>query len=170
VSETYKRPYVESSVWIGWIKGETHTEVDNVTGNNILIDRKAILDHILKQAERGDFEIFTSSLTLIEVNKIMTRSPEDNALSEKIIDFFENEYIKIVEADRLLGVEGNRMLRNTAIFPTGKKLKTIDAVHLASAIRVKSDYLLTWDKDLLVCKPPNLIVSKPQMLGQGFMI
>jgi hypothetical protein len=55
----YKRPYVESSVFIAYIKGEV------INGQ----DRKAVVDAILKAAEEGDFPICTSSLTIAKVFK-----------------------------------------------------------------------------------------------------
>jgi hypothetical protein len=59
VPETYTRPYIDSSVWIGWVKGE------NVNG----VDRKDVFEHILLLAERGDYKIYTSTATLAEVHK-----------------------------------------------------------------------------------------------------
>ena len=57
--EQYTNPYVDSSVFIGWI----HEEV--IDG----VDRKRIADHIITRAENGDFLVHISALTLAEVHK-----------------------------------------------------------------------------------------------------
>jgi hypothetical protein len=57
MASKYKRPYLESTVWLGWIKGEICEGVD----------RKHIIDHILSYASQGEYLIYTSAVTLTEV-------------------------------------------------------------------------------------------------------
>ena len=64
MADQYQNPYVDSSVFIAWIKGEV------VNG----VDRKDIADHILGLAEKGTFKINISALTLAEVQKRKDRS------------------------------------------------------------------------------------------------
>lgn len=45
-AEQYRYPYLDSSVFIAWLKGEL------VNG----VDRKEVADHILGSAKRGTFE------------------------------------------------------------------------------------------------------------------
>jgi predicted nucleic acid-binding protein len=42
----------------------------------------------------------------------------------------------------------------------GKKLKTVDAIHLATAIEAKATYFLTNDTDLQCVKELNVLVVK----------
>lgn len=58
--ETYRKPYLDSSVLIGWLKRERIGD----------IDRGAIGDHLLRAAERGDYVITISALTFAEVHKV----------------------------------------------------------------------------------------------------
>ena len=53
----YRRPYVESSVFIAFIKGEMREEHDC----------KTVFETILDAARDGDFAIYTSALTIAEV-------------------------------------------------------------------------------------------------------
>jgi len=63
MAEQYQKPYLDSSVFIAWIKGEiiTTEEEEKEGGKTIRIvktvNRKMIVDHLLKQAQNGDFKI-----------------------------------------------------------------------------------------------------------------
>jgi hypothetical protein len=59
----YKKPYVESSAFIAFIKGELRDD-----GRH---DCQRVMDSILEMAGRGKFLIYTSSLTIAEVFKMI---------------------------------------------------------------------------------------------------
>jgi predicted nucleic acid-binding protein len=149
VAEQYRQPYLESSCFIAWIKGEVVEK----------IDRKKIVQHILKLSEQGRFRIITSSWTLAEVHKRKSGPVLDEKEGNKILDFFEREFFDMVEVTRAIGEDAHRLARRYGLKPT-------DAVHLAAAVRAKSDVLLTFDPDLYNIKHPNIRIEAPEIIGQ----
>lgn len=161
VPEIYTKPYIDSSVWIGWIKEE---------GNLKGINRKDVFDHILLQAQRGDFLIYTSAATLAEVHK---RRGQDHSLTTKqdedILEFFEHSYIRLIEVNREIGEAANRLCRDISLSPTGASIKPFDAIHLASALSVNCDYLLCWDETFAGFVHPKIKIEEPRKLGQSMI-
>ena len=149
--EQYRYPYLDSGVFIGWIKAE-------ITPDGV--NRGRIADHILELAERGVYRICVSSVTLAEVHKKKGLGPLDEKEDERIIDFFEHSYIDVVDVDREIGKQSNRFCRLYG-------LKPIDAIHLACALRAGCDVLLTWDDDFDSVQHDKIRVERPQLLGQG---
>ncbi len=149
MGEQYTNPYVDSSVFIGWI----HEEV--IGG----VDRKRIAEHIITRAEKGDFQIFISALTLAEVHKKRGHERLTESEDEEILDFFENDFIEVIDVDRELGEQANRFCREYGLSPA-------DAIHLACALRAGCDVLLSWDEKLAAVKHPHIRCERPQMLGQ----
>jgi len=125
----YSHPYLESSVFIALIKGEV------VEG----VDRGDIAQHILDDASTGRWPIFTSTFTLAEVIKDRSRPMLTPLEEQKIDDFFKHEYIKLVTLDREVAELARKLARI-------HNLRPADAVHLASAVKVHADELLTWDE------------------------
>ncbi len=125
----YQRPYLESSVFIAFIKGE-------VIGG---VDRGEIAQNIFDDAANGRWPVFTSTFTLAEVFRDRRR-PQLSVTEEQRIDaFFQHEYIKLVTLDRDVAELARKLARAHGLRPA-------DAVHLASAIKAKADELLTWDE------------------------
>ena len=125
----YQSPYLESSVFIAFIKGEV------IRG----VDRGEIAQNIFDDAANGRWPIFTSTFTLAEVLKDRRR-PQLSVTEEQRIDaFFQHEYIKLVTLDRDVAELARKLARAHGLRPA-------DAVHLASAIKAKADELLTWDE------------------------
>jgi predicted nucleic acid-binding protein len=132
-TESYTAPYVDSSVFIAWINKEV---VDGV-------DRFPIADSVIKNAERGEYVIYISALTLSEVHKLPRGStpPLTKEQDEMIIRFFQNDCFKVLPVDRDIGETANRFCRDY-------KIHGNDATHLACALRAKCDVLLVWDRPL----------------------
>ena len=147
--EQYTNPYVDSSVFIGWIHEEV---IDSV-------DRKRIADHIITRAENGDFLVYISALTLAEVHKKRGHERLTEDEDEEILDFFENDFIEVIDVDRQLGEQANRFCRTYGLSPA-------DAIHLACALRAGCDVLLSWDDQLVAVNHPHINCERPQMLGQ----
>lgn len=78
MADQYTSPYLDSSVFIGWLKGEIRNG----------FDRKKIAEHILTRAERGDFLIHISALTLAEVHKKRGSEQLTENEDEEILAFF----------------------------------------------------------------------------------
>jgi predicted nucleic acid-binding protein len=149
VAEQYKNPYLDSSVFLAWLKGE------NIRG----IDRKEIANHILGLASKKVFKINTSALTLAEVHKIKGHNKLDDSQDEKILAYFEHDFINIIDVDRQIGEEANRFCRQFGILPN-------DAIHIACAIRAECDVLLAWDDRLTAVDHPRIRIEPPKIIGQ----
>lgn len=121
-TDCYIAPYVDSSVFIAWINKEV------VEG----VDRFAIADSVVKNAERGKYLIYISALTLSEVHKLPrgTTPPLTKEQDEMIIRFFQNDCFKVLPVDRDIGETANRFCRDYGIHGN-------DATHLACALRAK---------------------------------
>lgn len=147
--DQYKKPYIDSSGFISLIK------MEEVKG----IERGKIVKHVLTRASQGDYPIHTSTFTLAEVNKLRKEDRQPAGVSEKILAFFEQEYIKLIDVDRRIGEHANRFCQEFGVYPA-------DAVHLACAIRAGCDVLLAWDDRFAKVNHPQISVEEPRMLGQ----
>jgi len=154
-TDRYLAPYLDSSVFIAWINKEV---VDQV-------DRFAIADHIIRNAERGKYLIYISALTISEVHKLPrgTTPPLTKEQDEMIIRFFLNDWFKVLPVDRDIGAAANKFSRDYGIHGN-------DAIHLACALRAKCDVLLVWDRPLATkVQRPDIRIESPQILGQSFL-
>lgn len=149
MADQYQKPYIDSSVFIGWIKGEV---IDGV-------DRKAVADHILYLAESKTYRITISALTLAEVHKKRRMPALTEEEDKKILLFFEHEYFDLVDVDREIGEQANQFCRAYGLMPN-------DAIHLACALRAGCDVLLSWDAGLNKVVRPDIRLEMPQILGQ----
>ena len=95
---------------------------------------------IILRAERGEIEMITSYLALVETVKVP--GADDMEAEEQIRQFFDNPFIRKVELEGRIAQEARRLQRVT-------NLKANDAVHLATALFVGADVLHTYDTDLL---------------------
>lgn len=148
MANQYSNPYIESSCFIAWIKGE----VEPKRG----IKWKDIMNHVLKLAEEGHYSIVTSSWTLAEVHKRKSGPVLDDSQDRKILKYFEHSWIQIIEVTRELGEQAHFLARKHSIKPT-------DSVHLACALRMKCDVLLSTDPELLNVKENNILIKEPEI-------
>ena len=119
----------------------------------------------LERAERGEIEIWTSTITLAEVYKVRSGGDADPEADKKLDDFLSQSYIVHVQIDRDVAMEARRLLR--AKLPGLRK--PYDAVHLACAVWHDIETFHTFDRDDLLpltgrvrCRNGNSItVSKP---------
>lgn len=150
MASAYQKPYLDSSVFVSWIKGEV------IAG----VDRTRIASHILKCAERGDFVVHTSTLTLAEVHKLRKGPilPEDE--DQKMLAYFENDFIQLIDVDRSIGEHANSLCRKHGLYPN-------DAIHLACALRARCDVLLAWDNRFVKAQHPDIPIEEPRLLGQA---
>lgn len=143
----YVKPYLESSVFIAWIRGE---KIDGV-------DRKKVVDHILTLAEQGHYKIVTSTWTLAEVHKRKSGPVLSKKEDDRFLDWFEHDYILPVDVSRAIGEQANQLARKYGLKPT-------DSVHLACAIRAECDVLLSYDPDFLNLKDPPMKIKTPAII------
>ena len=126
-----QRVYWDSSVWIALIKGEI------VKG----VDRCLVPRMILDDAKDGKVTIFISRLTIVEVHKkrsyfSLTKEEDDRVQA----GFFKHEYIKKIDVDSWVAERARQIAWD-------HNLKPNDAIHVASAIKVKAEVLHHWDGD-----------------------
>ena len=145
--ETYRKPYFDSSVFIAWIKGEV------IKG----IERGVVAGSILTVAQHGDFQIYTSALTLAEVHKLRGGERLPSNLGDRILAYFEHDFIRIVDVDRNIGEQAHKKCREHGIYPN-------DAIHLVCAMKAGCEVLLAWDSRFNKVKEPTIRIEEPQML------
>lgn len=162
----YVRPYLDSGVFISWLRdSDVGPLADGSVG-----DRRPASEHVLLEAQNGNYKAVTSFFTMAEVYKKkgspdypgITLTDEQNG---KILKYFENEWIEWVLLDRLVAEEANRLLLRYK----AQKLRPPDAVHLASALRAKCDVFLTWDGPLLAISHPDIRIEFP-VLNAGTLL
>jgi predicted nucleic acid-binding protein len=96
---------------------------------------------VLDAAERGTIEIVVSALALVEVLAHNRRSSSDD---QKVRDFFDNDYILLVNVDKHLADFARRLM-----VAGHAGLKPPDAIHLATACIANVDEFHTFDDRLL---------------------
>jgi predicted nucleic acid-binding protein len=150
-----KRVYWDACVWIALIQREKIS----VPGGGIE-DRETMCRMVIEAAKKGALEILTSTFCLVEVCKAPT---DKKTISDKLAEFFENDYILLTNLDRLVAERGRElMIRH-------RGLKPPDAVHVATAavspgveeMHTFDDRLLQFDNlidkadgtKLKICKP-----------------
>lgn len=152
MDDQYAFPYLDSSVWLGWINGEV------ING----VDRGRIGTHILRHATNEVYHVCISALTLAEVHKTAGHEALQGSKDAELLQYLRGGHIQIVDVDRLIGEEANRFCREFG-------LKPCDAVHLACALRARCDYLLTWDDKLAKVMHPGIKIAVPEARGQHFL-
>ena len=125
--------YFDSCVFISWLKNDK--------------DSQSIID-IIHNAELGKCQILTSAIGVAEIWPNSQYLPDrheqyHNMLLSRFmvmpVDFITaKESVKVVNALNALNKGGSR-----------RDIKTPDAIHIATAIRKKADYLCTFDEGIL---------------------
>lgn len=131
----WKKVYWDSCAWLG----KVNAEPDKVTN----------CDYWLLQAQSGECEIFTSSITLAEVFKVKCNgvaqgvSTADDQIFQ---DLIEQPWVVEVQCDHMIAAKARQLLRK---HPELKK--PTDAIHLATALLNDCDVMFTYDaKNLTV--------------------
>ncbi|MGE3142596.1 MAG: type II toxin-antitoxin system VapC family toxin [Hyphomonadaceae bacterium] len=128
-----KRVYWDSCCWLGLINGEAK--------------KIRAVDYVYNSAKAGGYEIWTSTISLIEVNRLSVEMNNPRPLADdgldKIDEMFRQDCIKLIPLDMEIGLDARKLIR------TSIKNK-YDAVHLASALRWSLDALHTYDNDDLL--------------------
>ena len=155
----YLRPYFDSGVFISWLRPlDEGPLADGTIG-----DRHPVSEHVLTQAERGEYRTVTSYFTMaVYKKKGHGATALTDAENGAILKYFESEWIDWVFVDRLIGEDANRLL----VQHRADKLRPVDAIHLASAIRAKCDVLLTWDGPLAQIHRHDIRIEFPRV-GAG---
>lgn len=131
-----KRVYWDSCTWIALIQDEKLT-----LRSGAIEYRGSLCRAVIDEAKKGNVEIVSSSLVLIEVSR-----PPPNAASgeDKLKDFFENDYVLVIDLDRRAGERGRQLMQSGHA-----GLKPPDASHIASAALANVEEMHTFDDNLL---------------------
>ncbi len=121
---------------------------------------------IIDSARRGEVEIVVSTLATIEAAYLAGYSNSD--AETKILEFFGRRYVVLVQIDAPIAAIARDLVRRHR---DTRKIKPIDAVHLATAMQWKIPTVETMDEDLLrfekVEGSPLIAVRKPLYAGGG---
>jgi predicted nucleic acid-binding protein len=147
----------DSCTWIAHIQRERILGPD---GKTVIQDRGAMCRPVLDAAERGIIEVVVSAIALVEVLAHDRTSGIDD---QRVRDFFDNDYILLVNVDKHLGDFARRLM-----LAGHSRLKPPDAIHLATACIANVDEFHTFDDRLLALDGAidrldgtRLIVKKP---------
>lgn len=121
-----EKRYWDSTVFLALIKNEE--------------GRAETCENIVNDARAGRCEIWTSTVTLVEVVKLRAReNPIDSRTEEIITKFLRNAFIKVIPLDAVTAAKARRLIWD---FPW---LLPRDAIHLATAIHIGSPVLEHYD-------------------------
>ena len=155
-----KRVYWDSCCWIALILDERIVRPDGSVEN-----RGALCRDVIANAKKSSVEIFTSALSLVEVSKAPDNKSDPTF--DKIRDFFENDYIVVVNLDRQVGELGRELMQRGY-----SKLRPPDASHVAAAAIAEVDEMHTFDDKILALDRKidkldgtKLRICKPSMGG-----
>jgi predicted nucleic acid-binding protein len=128
----------DSCTWIAHIQRERILGPD---GKTVIEDRGAMCRSVLEAAEKGSVEIIVSAICLVEV---LARNRSSGIDDRKVRDFFDNDYILLVNVDKQVGDFARRLM-----LAGHAGLKPPDAIHLATACIANVEAFHTFDDPLL---------------------
>lgn len=122
------RRYWDSDCFLGWLQNEAGKATECAP--------------VIREAEAGRLTIITSALTIAEVLYLKDHPPIPQEQGEKVIEFFEHEWIVVSELDRTLAETARELVWDHGIRPK-------DAIHVATALDAAVDQLDTFDEKLI---------------------
>lgn len=131
-----RRVYWDACAWIALIQREKI-----VVPGRPVEDRGMQCRTVIEAAKAGAVEILTSAFSLAEVCKDPTIRGQG---PDAVADYFENDYILLVNVDRLVGERARKLMTSGH-----SGLKPGDAVHLAAAAISGVEEMHTYDRGLL---------------------
>lgn len=150
---TKERHYCDSCVFLGYLNNEP--------------DKFDECRTVLHAAEEGVIELFTSEFTQAEVIKIKGQAELDESKENIIDQLFDQLWIKTANFER-------EMARICRALSWRYNIKPYDALHIATAIRLRVDFFDTTDKALMDKLPdrigylpdyPEIIIQRPFVSG-----
>lgn len=135
--------YVDTSVYLDLLTEEQTPHPDQ---DDLRPRYKVALD-VFRAAERGDIVLAASSLIEAEIGCNFATPAENERVQGLLTGWFTAKSTVWTELDRHLAREAVRLNREwkpkNAI--AKKKIKTADSLHLAAAVTLGCDYLMTQD-------------------------
>jgi len=144
------RIYWDSNVFLAWLQSES--------------GRVAACQSGLDAAQRGDFLIGTSALTIAETLWLKKSPRLTKEKAELLNRFFLRSSMRVVNLDRQIAQRAQRLVWESGVKPK-------DSVHIATALRYRCPVLETFDKPLIK-KGSGLggvEIREPQPAAQGIL-
>lgn len=151
------RVYPDSCMYLSVIKRDEDLVADGTP-------RWQVSRSLFAAAERGDLVILASTLVQAEVlgnGEVRTKPPESR-VQGMVGDWFLSDYIEWCDVDRMIS-------RRVGELSGQYGLRGADAVHLASAIRLRADVLMSNDGGFASCHGQvidGVRVLKPEIVWQ----
>lgn len=151
------RIYADSCMYISVIKRDPEPVADGTP-------RWQVSKSMFAAAERGDLLILASTLVQAEVagNGEVRTKPVDSRAQQLVTDWFLADYIEWCDVDLFISRRVPELSRKYG-------LRGADAIHLASAIRLRADYLISNDNGFAACHGEaidGVRVIKPEVVWQ----
>lgn len=114
---------------------------------------------VLRAVERGDVTLVTSSILHAELCGWTGKVSDNQAHQNALLAYLDRPDVEVIELDMIVVKEARQLAAR-------HHLKGRDAVHLASALRMRVDHLFTHDGQMLKVgrKYPPLAVERPTMV------
>lgn len=116
-------------------------------------ERAPTIDNFVELSLRNEIDIVTSTASIVEVSHVLGEKEArklDPNIEEKLDAMFdEDRVLKLIDFSTLIARRARTLIRDSIANPTNI-LKPMDAVHLASAERLRVREFLTYDKKLLL--------------------
>jgi len=125
--------YWDACIYLAWIKNE-----EAIYGK----ERMDAIHKILKDNFEKNAVIITSTLTIVEVLSADLTSDQEELFHKS---FRPSDHIRY-DLDPPIALKARDFRRRCLDHPSGKKLATPDAIHLATAAICSADEFLTFDK------------------------
>jgi predicted nucleic acid-binding protein len=125
--------YWDACVYLAWLKNE-----EAIYGK----DRMDAIQKILKDNFEKNAVIITSTLTIVEVLSADLTSDQEELFHRS---FRPSDHIRY-DLDPPIALKARDFRRRCLDHPSGRKLATPDAIHLATAVICAADEFLTFDK------------------------
>jgi predicted nucleic acid-binding protein len=146
--ESYKKPCLDSSVFIGGMNDEIRN----------CIRRGVLYRDLLRRARMGEFQIHISAAAIAEVYKLKTWGTATTQCLDEFMSLVdEKDLLMPIEVDRNTAIQAHELCRKHA------SLRPFDAIHLACALAAECDYLLTWDTKLSKVVHSKIKVENPKI-------
>ena len=127
--------YWDSCAWLGLVNAEP--------------EKLPPLRAVYGQARRGLVEIWSSTIAIVEVNRLASEmskpKPIDPESLEKIDGLLFQPFVKLINLDQIVARRARKLIRETP-----KLSKRPDAIHLASAMLWNIPLFHTYDHDDLL--------------------
>lgn len=127
--------YWDSCAWLGLVNGE--------------VNKKRELEIVYGHARQGKYELWTSTLAFVEVNRLRdelsTSKPLTAEKDATIAALFQQVFVKPIPVDVEIANWARQLYRTT---PDLKKKN--DAVHLVSALKWNIGLMHTYDREDLL--------------------